>query len=997
MKWFNSTAGRLLAVLFFAVPPPVFGQAPTAAGSVFGQIQEADTGAELAGVTVTIASSPLRGITGADGRYSILLVPVGSYDLTFSKPGYERTLRQNVVIVGGEATRLDIELRLEMYELPLLEVMADPLAEFGAELRLERQESSSLVDAIGSEMFSRLAAGDVAEIMTKVTGVSVVEGKFAVIRGLSDRYNLALLNGADVPSADPYRRAVQLDLFPAEVIESVVVSKTFTPDLPGGFAGGAMDIRTKSFPEKFLFKASVGAGYNTQATFNDDYLTYPGGGTDALAMDDGTRALPAALAGVSGDDLDQLRRIATSGSLAIPLADKTAAAEEMDSLVRSFGTPYMGPETGAPPLDHDFSLTLGDTLKMGASEVPLGYFAGINYERDYRFYDNGIRRRYAPGGGTPELYEDYQDSRSVTMAQWSALANLATRFFETQELAYTFLFSQNAEDQARSLFGQMESSGEDQFSDERRTHRNMLHWAERNLTFHQIRGDHEFPELHDLQVNWLGSLANTSQDEPDLRYFNFISYPVSTVPNDPLRGVDMISNNTPFPERPTRYFRKLEEENVSARLDFTLPGEDWRGLKWEAKAGALLSQSDRAFKERTFSYTGGDQAVVNPDAWPYDYLQGTNAPPPQLVVQNNRPRYVFSRSLDSRFGNNFYDGLQEIYALYGMVEIPIVEHVTLVGGVRYESTLLETSSSAFQSTNVFTGKIDRGDLLPAVNLTWDFREDMKLRFSYAETVARPTYREFARYRSYDVVGDQEVEGNPFLTMTEIKNVDLRWEWFTKGGGILSLGGFLKLLKNPIEKFNATLDVDGEPIWTSSSDFVTFLNTDDATVWGIELEARQNLGFLDETLDQFSVGLNATYINTEVTIQPEIQNLKFAATGERFTTRPLYDQSPYIINADLSYDNPRSGTTVTLAFYYAAERLALIANSGWDIYEQAAPSLDLVISQRLGAGIKAKFTARNLLNPDYITSYSVKGATDTEFIYSKYTKGITFGLSLAYEF
>ena len=169
---------------------------------------------------------------------------------------------------------------------------------------------------------------------------------------------------------------------------------------------------------------------------------------------------------------------------------------------------------------------------------------------------------------------------------------------------------------------------------------------------------------------------------------------------------------------------------------------------------------------------------MNLDAWPYDYLRGTNAPPPQLVVQNNRPRYVFSRSLDSRFGNNFYDGLQEIYALYGMVEIPIVEHVTLVGGVRYESTLLETSSSAFQSTNVFTGKIDRGDLLPAVNLTWDFREDMKLRFSYAETLARPTYREFARYRSYDVVGDQEVEGNPFLTMTEIKNVDLRWEWFT---------------------------------------------------------------------------------------------------------------------------------------------------------------------------------------------------------------------------
>jgi TonB-dependent receptor len=368
-----------------------------------------------------------------------------------------------------------------------------------------------------------------------------------------------------------------------------------------------------------------------------------------------------------------------------------------------------------------------------------------------------------------------------------------------------------------------------------------------------------------------------------------------------------------------------------------------------------------------------------------------------LVVQNNRPRYVFSRTLDSRFGNNFYDGVQDIFAVYAMAEVPLTENLRLVGGVRYEDTFLEVTSSAFQSSQSFTGRIDQGDLLPAVSLLWEFRPGMNFRLSYAETIARPTYREFARFRSFDTVLNQEVEGNPFLKMTQIQNADARWEWFTEGGGLISFGGFLKLLQDPIEKFNATLTVDGDPIWTSSGDFVTFLNTDEATVWGLEFEARQNLGFLEDSLSPFSVGVNFTYIDTAVELQPDIQQLKFAATGERVTTRPLYDQSPYILNADLSYDNPDSGTSVTLAFYYAAERLALIANGGWDIYEQPAPNLDLIISQRLWGGIKGKFTARNLLNPEIQNTYAVNGATDTRYVYSSYTKGITFGLSLSYEF
>lgn len=968
----------------------------TGTGTITGTVIETWDGRPLAGATVTLHGTTLATVTDAQGRFHLTKVPPGLHTVQIAAPGYNRATVSEVLVAPGQSSPLNIGLKPEFFEMDEYVVTAPELESQDANLMMERRSASALVEAIGSESFSMLGVNDAADIVTKITGVAVVEGKFAVIRGLSDRYNLALLNGADIPSADPYRRAAQLDLFPADMIENVVISKTFTPDLAGGFSGGVMDIRTKSFPQEFIFKAGAGLGYNTQSTGNGKFLSYPGGGTDWLGVDDGTRELPAELKNVTGNDLLQLSQTATSGSLAIPTQQKADAAAKMDQLVRSFGMPYMGPTQKTPPPDHDFNILVGDTIKLKG--VPLGYFASLSYERDYRFYGDGIRRRYAPTpGGEPEPYQDYSDSRSSTLSQWAALVNLATRLFEHHELGYTFLYTQNAEDISRRLFGRIESSGEDQFNDERRTHLNELHWTERNLFAHQFRGDHTFPALSGFEANWLVSFANTTQYEPDLRYFNFISYPNPQNPNDELRGVDLISNNIPFPDKPTRYFRHLEDQNLNAKLDLTMPLEDGRGLMWKVKAGGFASKSERAFNERSFGYSGGTGSVVDPETFPYQYMLGTNAPPPRLVTQGNRVRYAFSRSLTSVFGNNLYDGTQDIDALYGLVEVPVVSRLRLTGGVRYETTLLQVNSTAFQSPSIYHGEIDEADLLPAVNLNWELRDQMSLRFSYAETIARPTYREFARYRSFDVTGDQIVEGNPFLAMTHIQNLDMRWEWFTSNSGVLSIGTFYKILEDPIEKFNATLNKAGEVLWTSSGDFVTFLNTPEATVWGVELEARQNLGFLQENLEPFSMGVNFAWIESEVALQPEIQELKQISTGQRVSKRPLFDQSPYIINADLSYENRKSGTSATVAFYYAAERLALVVNNGYDIYEQGAPSLDFVVSQRLGRGLTAKFSARNLLNPDHTWSYAVSGPTDTRYIYSSRTRGITFGLSLHYEY
>jgi TonB-dependent receptor len=714
-------------------------------------------------------------------------------------------------------------------------------------------------------------------------------------------------------------------------------------------------------------------------------------------MDDGTRALPNELKGVDNDQLAALERTYSNthrtNNTPEAIEKKRLAAEQMDAYARAFGTPSMGPTTDAPPPDHDFTLLVGDTVKLGPN--PLGYFAGVGYERDFRFYDDGFRGRYVPASTDDPTVQRtnsvFADTRSLTTAQWSGLVNLAYRMAEHHELAFNFLYSQVGEDEARQLVGRILTSGEDQFSNTNRlTYLNSLYYTERNLTSYQLKGQHEFPALHDLRVDWLGALGSTYQDEPDLRYFNLIAEDSAT---QPLPVLEVNQNYTPEPQYPTRYFRHLEDDSLNGKLDFTLPFADRRELEWKVKSGLFTSRSERAYEERTFSYEGGSGTSYDPLEFPADYL--VIAPPPQAITNSaGRVNYQVSRALNSEFGNSFYDGQQDINAAYGMMEIPLLAPLRLVGGARYEATFLEILSTQARA-EPSSSLIDQGDLLPAVNLAWTLRPQMYLRASYAETVARPTYREFADNRSYDQFTGIIVAGNPLLTMSAIRNYDLRWEWFTDQGGLLSLGGFYKEVDAPIERINGEVDPDGD--LALGGNVLTFVNGPPATVWGVELEARQSLKVIDPLLAPFSLGVNFAWINSQVDNLPELAAKKREnGMSEDVVSRPLYDQSPYIINADITYAHPRSGTSVTLAYNYAAERLSLITEA-YDVYEQGVPSLDFVISQRLGKGWKLKFSAENLLNPEIIESYAVAGHTDTTYRFSSYTRGITFGLSLGYSY
>lgn len=823
------------------------------------------------------------------------------------------------------------------------------------QLFAERAKEAAATEAFGSEQIARTGASDAGAIINKVSGATIVDGKFAVIRGLSDRYVSTTLNGGEIPSADPYRRSASLDMFPSQVISKVTVAKTFTPDKPGTYTGGGIDITTKSFPERPFTSISAGATYNTQASFNSDFLDTPGGSLDWLGWDDGTRALPSGLS-------DPNLTIPSRPDNALPTRpnyqQRIADANKIDSLTREMGVAPFGPETGAPPLNHSFSFATGDTANIFTR--PFGYFAGMNYRRDFSFYDDGISRRYGTGLGPGDLSlrKDFRDTRAVESLNWAGIVNLAYQAFENQELGFNFLFNQNAEDLRRVQTGIVE------FEEDFPYTLNRLQFTERNLTTYQLKGGHGFDDLGGARFDWLMAYSETSQDEPDARFFNY-------------RSDFNLSQTTQEPRFPTRYFRELDEQNHSGKFDLTIPFRQWDVRPAELKFGGFGSYADRQFFDREILYDGSSGFTGDPT----DYLNDGNLGYIAHTNAAGRIDYTWLRSISTRYSR--YDAQSRTEAGYAMLDMPVLDSLRIVGGARYEFTYMQVDGqSTVPGLKPNAQPLDQGDLLPAVSLIYSPVTNMNFRAAYSQTIARPSFRELAAYRSYDPSLDVVVEGEPGLEISHIRNYDLRWEWFPKPGEILGVSLFYKELDRPIEQsFDLALDT------------VSYQNRSEAKVYGIEFEARKSLDFIDPLLYRFTLGGNLSLIGSETPLSTIERRNKEQFLGTVDSTRALYDQSPYIFNVDLTYDNNVSGTTASIVYNVSGPRIAIANPITQDVYEQSAGSLDVVVSQRLNRHLSVRLTARNLLNPEIKRTYG----KNSDYIYSTYTRGQSFGLSVGADF
>lgn len=937
---------HLFLVLLLAIFPLVVRAQDENTGAISGRVIDSWQGGPVAGVTVLVRGTTLGTTTDSAGNYTVTKVPPGTYAVVLTRSGYSRATIVDVRVLAGQKTPADYSLKPEFYEMEAFEAVSEPILEQGTNIMLDRQQAVVTMEALGGEQLAKLGAGDAAEALTKVTGASVVDGKFAVIRGLSDRYTSATLNSMEIPSADPYRKSAQLDLFPSSMIERIEVNKTFTPDQPGGFTGGSVNIVTKTIPDKFFFKMSVGLEYNTQSS-NREILTSPGGSTDWLGMDDGTRALPGAVA--PGQTIPT----------AAAAAGNAALREQLIAQTRSFTLKQMGPTKETAPLNHNFSYAGGDRWKVGEGE--MGYYATLSYERKYAGYENGTYERYTPIG--VDVFRQKvkaTQSKGVDEVAWGAAAGLGYRVGEANELSFTFLNAQTAENSAYRISG---LNDVDLTSEYEAT---TLQYTERNLRSFLFGGKHEFASLRDLQFDWNVSYTTTIQEDPDLRVISALHSPAGTY-----------FDNSIYPQQPSRFWRDLSENNINYRVDAALPFTNWTEEEGKLKFGMNTSLSSREFHQNGFAYLSQNAF----DAWVTaggDFADLLYVMEEELDGGNHRVFFI------RRETPNYYKGEQTLNAGYGMLEMPLHEKLKLIGGARLESTDLsvESSGGAFFAAQA-TSSIKQHDILPAAGLIYSPVTNVNLRVHYSETVARPTYREIANVATFDYIGGEILVGNPDLKLTSIKNYDFRAEWFPHPGSVLSLGAFYKELANPIELFYTRLDGDES----------SYTNRESATVVGWEAEARINLGMLKEELNEFTLGVNYAWIHSETALTAVEKVAKESTESNVSGTRPMYDQSPYILNADLTYENLRTKTSVTLAYNMTGQRLVIANPLGPDVYEKPGDSLDLTISQALSENWKIRFTAKNLLNPEY---ERYLGA-DKVKPYSSYTKGMRFGVSISCSF
>jgi len=478
-------------------------------------------------------------------------------------------------------------------------------------------------------------------------------------------------------------------------------------------------------------------------------------------------------------------------------------------------------------------------------------------------------------------------------------------------------------------------------------------------------------------MEWKGSFSTNYQDEPDLKFFtNRVSY-VSQV--DQMVYSDLGGNNPP----PTRYFRNLDESNLNVGLDIEVPLTAKRGTNGKLKFGASYLDVKREFRQRRFDYERGngfrlvEYTLENgPDFDGYFAQTG-------IIGMTSNGRYQFGNLINESLSEKSnYDGIQTTLAGYGMLEFYLTDRIRMIGGARVESTNLEMISFDEEQPR---GELEDLDILPSLNLIYSLSEKMNLRAAYTNTVARPTFRELAPYSTFSFRGDFVFQGNSSLSRTLIKNYDLRWEWFPRAGEIFALSGFYKDFNDPLERVIRS-DIGNKT--------ASIQNVDQAIVYGIELEGRKRLDGLSDFLRHIEVGANVSLVHSEVDI-PEQELIQIRESDpDPAKTRQLQGQSPYLVNANISYNNPGDlGLVATISYNKFGDRLSSVAEGAApNLFERSYSMLNLVVNKTIGDHFSLNLSAKNLLDPEIKVSQQFKGA---EFINESYKRGRAISIGVKY--
>jgi outer membrane receptor protein involved in Fe transport len=926
-------------------------------GIIRGSIIDDSNGEALIGATAQLEASTIGAIADIDGKFSIANVPDGTHTLVFSYVGYQTQKVEGVIVKAGEVVVLDIRLKTESIGLEEVVVTAQAIKNNEVALLTMQRKSSLVMDGISAKQFSMNGDSDAGAAIKRVTGVSVEGGKYVYVRGLGDRYSKTSLNNSEIPGLDPNRNTVQMDLFPSNLIDNLVVYKTFSPNIPANFTGGFVNISTKEFPDAFTVQVSASAGYNANATFQPGVITDNWGKNHWLGFADPNRAIPAIVAdGITVRSFNQ------------------AEAMLLDKETKSFKGSF-NPSTFTPAPNHSFSFSIGDQKTVFGKQ--LGFIGGLSYQRNYEYFQNGdVGRFFLPGSVTAARLDtlyNLKQTRGSESILWGGLLNTTLKLSKNHKIGLNLMHNQGAEASASFYEGTFPfASGNDpNFFFQGRS----LVYIERSMSNAQLKGTHHLPGSN-IKFDWIGSYSQSEQDEPDLKYFQNLRFG-----QDPENyGYDAISNNV----RPTsRYFRNMTESNYDIKANVEIPVTINNQPSKIMMGGSYVAKS-RNFEETIVQYK------PEPGATLYDgdidaYFDESNLG--LLGIDGNgNPTFPYGLIIqDNTTGGGTYTGEERVPAVYAMMDWQVNKMLKVSFGARYEKTDIDVDNINASAAERFAS-LNNDDILPSINVTQQLSDNTNLRLAYGRTLARPTFRELAKFASFDFQGDFLIIGNPFLMRTTIDNFDLRWETFPKSGELISVSAFYKSFQDPIER---AVDPNTNDLATQ----IQFRNVKSAWLVGAEFEFRKKLDFITPTLSNFSAGFNFAYIYSRVDIAPGELALIRVNDPNADSQRQMFGQSPYIVNALLAYDNPDRKLNANVTFNVQGARLSVVSTGGIpNVFEQPRPVLDVNVKKGIGQRWSVKLAAANLLNSEFRQTHSFKGQ---EYNFSSYRIGATFSAGISF--
>ncbi len=1062
-----------------SAPAPTQEAAPTASqssqgldsGVVEGHVYDMKSGDPIQGVNVVLnwpevlkeelSTENLRkrvASTDEEGAYRFENIPTGTYSIDFSQTGYEYSTLREVKVTAGKTTQADYVLPLkaaetasDIFDMEAFEVTASSDSNSVSFLENLKRESSGSIDYLSSEDFAKFGGTDVADIIQRMPGVTVVEGQFAVVRGLGDRYNSTLLNGLPVPSPDPVRQGLQLDLFPTSIISSVVTNKDFLPNMPSNSSGAAFELNTKTPTDETVVWFKGGFRFNSNAL--DSYLEDPSSGFDDVLADGAhnrppppnpnapisqirastsnnvvpiTASAPLGLtfgAGVSGSTEFNNRRLGFIFSSTYDSSYTTQFGEQQNRYALpsqyvlappGFGSPTFNNAPGSLYLKELSASALHFDVTQSEANVLISMLTGLTYDLDPEG-DNRVWFNFlASLSGNDFVQRKDNGYLPPGFNSFAAPANqLRDRGWGVPFFGQT----------ARNIIGR---GGNDSLTLTEDT----ISYEQRELYVYQIGGNHLFDELDDLEASWGATIANTTSNTPHESVTTYV-YDTGSTGNTPGYFFDTQQNVGGSEPAMLETWRLINEDSYGARSDFNYnwddSGSDW--LSGAVKWGGFWNLAERTTNQIDTQISAGQTTPTGSMQDAVDSLLGSNSTSAQAFA-------------------SFADNRRMELAGYTTMQFNLTDSFRITGGARFGNLQIDSTGNAQLTPFVtlqdvldqralgsnpndgitngqligFTDASEPGDInrlyaLPAVTVTYDITDEWVLRAGYSQTIAQPSFRELSPYFSRELGTGDVVMGNTQLKLSDVESMDVKLEYHFWDQGMVSVSAFYKTIQNPIEQI---VIVDQQ---TDQSILTFFNNPNTATVKGLEFEAVTGLSFITDELENFSIGANYSMIDAKVGYPQNVLDSYFnffGTTGSGDsnvsgpfvggdgppygnknlpTTRRLFDQPEWIINAYITYNNPDWGTAITLSYFSQSEVLSAVgsgADLSIDQFTDSFYELDLTFNQNITDNLVFKFSVENITDSPRGIIYD-QSLTNSTVNRASYRVGQSYRFALEYTF